>query len=135
MSLALLPFLTAAQERLPVIDMHLHAYPVLAPSSDPVLQAVPEISGLELPVDPEEHYHATIHGMDCHMGIGPDDPRLEPSDKLAQERRLPIGIYSSGGPPGAPYYHDHLFRMSLGDPVLMEPVLVRYPDLQVYLLL
>jgi uncharacterized protein len=45
-----------------------------------------------------------------------------------------LRIHSSGGPPGAPYFHDRRFRVSLGDPVLLEPVLLRHPELKVYLM-
>jgi hypothetical protein len=69
-----------------------------------------------------------------YQGVSPADPRLEPYYGLAESRGLPVGLHSSGGPPGAPYYHDSRFRVSLGDPILLEPVLLRHPRLKVYLM-
>ncbi|MFH1763805.1 MAG: amidohydrolase family protein [Gemmatimonadota bacterium] len=70
-----------------------------------------------------------------HIGMAPNDPRLEPYYALAEELDLPVGIHTGIGPPGTPYDPccPH-FRVTLGNPILVEEVLVRHPRLRVYLM-
>jgi len=60
-------------------------------------------------------------------GVAADDPRLEPWWALAEELELPVAI--SLGPPSrtAP---DPRYRVALGDPLRLEPVLLRHPRLR-----
>ena len=70
-----------------------------------------------------------------HLGMAPDDPRLEPYYALAEELDIPVGIHTGIGPPGMPYLPGlQGFRVTLGNPVLVEEVLVRHPRLRVYLM-
>ena len=70
-----------------------------------------------------------------HLGLTPDDPRLEPYYALAEELDVPIGIHTGIGPPGTPYLPGcQGFRVTLGNPALVEEVLVRHPRLRVYLM-
>lgn len=67
--------------------------------------------------------------MSQYAGLAPDDPKLEPLFALAEEVDRPVGIHIAGigGPtPG--------YRVSLGDPLLLEPVLVKHPKLRVYVM-
>jgi hypothetical protein len=64
-----------------------------------------------------------------YAGLAPSDPKLEPLFALAEEVDRPVGIHIAGigGPiPG--------FRVSLGDPLLLEPVLIKHPKLRVYVM-
>jgi predicted TIM-barrel fold metal-dependent hydrolase len=70
-----------------------------------------------------------------HRGMAPSDPRLEPYFALAEEMDIPVGIHTGLGPPGTPY--DPCcpnFRVTLGNPVLVEEVLIRHPRLRLYLM-
>jgi uncharacterized protein len=70
----------------------------------------------------------------AYEGVSPDDARLEPYYYLAEELGVPVGIHASLGPPGTPYFHAPRFRVTLGDPKLLEPVLLRHPRLRIYLM-
>lgn len=64
-----------------------------------------------------------------YAGLAPSDPKLEPLFALAEELDVPVGIHIAGigGPiPG--------YRVALGDPLLLEPVLLRHPKLRVYVM-
>jgi len=68
-------------------------------------------------------------------GMVPNDPRMEPYYALAEERDIPVGIHTGLGPQGTPY--DSCcpnFRVTLGNPVLVEEVLIRHPRLRIYLM-
>jgi predicted TIM-barrel fold metal-dependent hydrolase len=70
-----------------------------------------------------------------YMGMAPNDPRMEPYYALAEEMDIPAGIHTGIGPPGTPY--DPIspnFRVTLGNPILFEEVLVRHPRLRLYLM-
>lgn len=62
-----------------------------------------------------------------YNGISPADPRLEPYFALAEELDLPVLIHTLGI--GAPLPG---FRSAAGNPLLLEPVLVRHPKLRLF---
>jgi len=70
-----------------------------------------------------------------YIGMAPNDPRLEPYFALAEEMDIPVGIHTGLGPAGTPY--DPCcpnFRVTLGNPILVEEVLIRHPRLRIYLM-
>ena len=67
-------------------------------------------------------------------GMAPNDPKLEPYWKLAEELDIPVGIHIGPGPPGAAYLGLTKYRMALSDPLLLEDVLVRHPHLRLYVM-
>lgn len=67
--------------------------------------------------------------MAQYEGVAPDDPRLEPLWALAEELGVPVAIHMGPGEPGQPYAKGG-YRVGLGDPMLLEPVLVRHPRLR-----
>lgn len=67
-----------------------------------------------------------------YAGIAPDDPRLEPYFALAEELDIPVGIHIGPGPPGTAYFATPSYRVAAGDPLRLEPVLIRHPKLRVY---
>ena len=70
-----------------------------------------------------------------HIGMVMNDPRLEPYYALAEELDIPVGIHTGYGPPGTPYLPGlQGFRVTLGNPVLVEEVLIRHPRLRPYMM-
>lgn len=64
-----------------------------------------------------------------YAGLAPGDPKLAQLFALAEELDVPVGIHIAGigGPiPG--------YRVALGDPLLLEPVLLKHPKLRVYVM-
>ena len=69
-----------------------------------------------------------------YEGIAPNDPKMEPIWALAEELDLPVGLHTGLAPPRTPYTCCPKFRNSLGNPALLEEVLIRHPKLRVYLM-
>lgn len=65
-----------------------------------------------------------------YEGVRPDDPRLESLWVLAEELDVPVAIHLGTGGPGEPYSGGG-YRVALGDPLLLEPVLFRHPKLRI----
>jgi len=61
-----------------------------------------------------------------YSGIPPNDPKLDPYYALAEEYDVPAWIHVCGG--GAMGYPD--FRVKYGNPVLVEDVIEKFPDLR-----
>ena len=69
-----------------------------------------------------------------YSGMAPNDPQMERYWALAEELDIPVGLHTGLGPPNTPYQCCPKFRTSLGNPALLEEVLVRHPKLRVYLM-
>lgn len=63
-----------------------------------------------------------------------NDPVYEPYLKLCEQYGIPVAYHTGGGPKMTPYRGRPEFRLSLGDPLLIEDVLVMYPNLKIYLM-
>ena len=66
-------------------------------------------------------------------GLSPSDPALEPYFALAEELDIPVGIHTGTSFPGTPYQGHPRFRLALGNPLLLEDLLVRHPKLRVFI--
>jgi uncharacterized protein len=70
-----------------------------------------------------------------YEGMSPADPLLDPYFALAEELDIPVGIHMGEGPPGGPNVDGYSkYRVQLGDPLLLEDVLIRHPKLRVYVM-
>lgn len=69
-----------------------------------------------------------------YVGIGPDDDRMDPYWAVAERLDIPVGIHIGPGPPGVIYLGSGDYRASLHSALTLEPVLVRYPALRVYVM-
>jgi predicted TIM-barrel fold metal-dependent hydrolase len=76
--------------------------------------------------------HLTVIGeiMAQYEGVPVNDPRLDQLWALAVELDVPVAIHMGPGEPGQPY-SGGAYSAALGDPLLLEPVLRKYPKLRV----
>jgi uncharacterized protein len=77
---------------------------------------------------------ATVLGevLAQYAGLSPSDPVLDPYWRLAEELDVPVMIHMGTSFPGTAYAGYPAFRLSLGNPMLLEEVLVRYPRLRIW---
>ncbi len=76
-----------------------------------------------------------------YAGIPPDDPRLEPYLAIAAELDVPVGIHLGFAAPGVAYAASRFpphkspnYSGRAGSPLLLEPVLTRFPKLRLYVM-
>ncbi|MEN8007884.1 MAG: amidohydrolase family protein [Candidatus Krumholzibacteriota bacterium] len=62
------------------------------------------------------------------------DPFFDPYLKICEENGIPVAIHTGGGPPEVNYRGAPNARLVLGNPLLIEDVLVKYPKLKIYLM-
>ena len=67
-----------------------------------------------------------------YAGLRPDHPDLEPYFALAEELDLPVGIHMGLGPPGAAYKGMKDYRMMDSNPLYLEEVLIRHPNMRLF---
>ena len=70
--------------------------------------------------------------MGQYSGLHPADPILAPYWKLAEELDVPVMIHMGTSFAGTAYSGYPEFRLSLGNPLLLEDVLVRHPRLRLW---
>lgn len=69
-----------------------------------------------------------------YLGLSLGDSVFEPYLALAEELDIPVGIHTGLVPAGTPYTCCPKFRVTYGNPVLIEEVLVKHPKLRIYLM-
>jgi len=69
-----------------------------------------------------------------YLGLSLSDTLFEPYLTLAEELDIPVGVHTGLGPAGTPYTCCPKFRVTYGNPVLLEEVLVKHPKLRIYLM-
>jgi uncharacterized protein len=67
-----------------------------------------------------------------YAGYSPSDPVFDPYWAIAEKHGIPVAIHTGGAPPRTPYTCCPKFRLRLGDPLLLEDMLVKYPRAKVY---
>jgi hypothetical protein len=67
-------------------------------------------------------------------GVSPNDPTMEPIWALAEDLDIPVGLHTGLAPSRTPYRCCPKYRTSLGNPALLEEVLIRHPRLRIYLM-
>jgi predicted TIM-barrel fold metal-dependent hydrolase len=66
-----------------------------------------------------------------YLGLAPTDPTLELYLALAEQLDIPVGIHTGLGPPNSPFEGAPKFRVSLGNPMLLEELIIRHPKLRI----
>jgi predicted TIM-barrel fold metal-dependent hydrolase len=80
------------------------------------------------------HLKAMSEVTSQYSGMTPSDERLEPYLALAEELGVPVGIHVGLSGRGVTYTEHPDFRISNGRPLLLEPMLVRHPNLRFYVM-
>jgi predicted TIM-barrel fold metal-dependent hydrolase len=68
-----------------------------------------------------------------YAGLDPSDPFLEPYWALAEAMDIPVMIHTGTSFPGTAYARYPNFRLRLGNPLLLEDVLVKHPKLRLWI--
>ena len=69
-----------------------------------------------------------------YSGTTLSDSIWQPYLRICAKYDIPVAVHTGGGDPGGTYSWAPKARLALGDPYLIEEVLVRYPKLRIYLM-
>lgn len=69
-----------------------------------------------------------------YSGTTLSDDVWQPYLKICEKYDIPVAVHTGGGDPGGTYSWAPKARLSLGDPYLIEDVLVNYPKLRIYMM-
>ena len=72
--------------------------------------------------------------MAVYHGRTLNDPIYAPYLALCEKYNIPVAYHTGGGFPNAQFFGWRNYRIALGDPMLIEDVLVKYPKLRLYLM-
>ena len=62
------------------------------------------------------------------------DPELEPYLAICERMEIPVALHTGMAPPGTPYNCCPKFRTHLGNPQLIEDVLIKHPRMKIQLM-
>lgn len=62
------------------------------------------------------------------------DSIWQPYLRICEKYDIPVAVHTGGGDPGGTYSWSPRARLKLGDPYLIEDVLVKYPKIRIYLM-
>lgn len=69
-----------------------------------------------------------------YSGTTLSDEIWQPYLRICEKYDIPVAVHTGGGDPGGTYSWSPNARLRLGDPYLIEDVLVKYPKLRIYLM-
>lgn len=74
-----------------------------------------------------------------YRGLRLDDTIYDPYFALAAELDIPVGVHLGEGPPGGAHFlgsggRPSRYRVSLGSPLQLEAILVKYPRVRIYVM-
>ncbi len=104
------------------------------------LLASPLIGGGDEPVNSlrdafnSGRYQALAEFGPQYSGLAPNAAELDPYFALAEELDIPVGIHIGLAPPGIANDGQSKYRMRLSNALLLEEVLVKHPDLRLYVM-
>jgi hypothetical protein len=67
-------------------------------------------------------------------GTSLSDEIWQPYLRICEKYDIPVAVHTGGGDPGGTYSWSPKARLKLGDPYLIEDVLVKYPKLRIYMM-
>ncbi|MDX2047295.1 MAG: amidohydrolase family protein [Chitinophagaceae bacterium] len=69
-----------------------------------------------------------------YSGTTLSDSIWQPYLRVCEKYDIPVAVHTGGGDPGGTYSWSPKARLKLGDPYLIEDVLVKYPKLRIYIM-
>jgi len=69
-----------------------------------------------------------------YSGTTLSDSAWAPYLEICEQYDIPVAVHTGGGAPGGTYAWAPKARLSMGDPYLIEDVLVRHPNLRIYIM-
>ena len=69
-----------------------------------------------------------------YSGTTLSDSIWQPYLRICERYDIPVAVHTGGGDPGGTYSWSPKARLKMGDPYLIEDVLVKYPKLRIYLM-
>ena len=69
-----------------------------------------------------------------YSGTTLSDDIWQPYLRICEKYDIPVAVHTGGGDPGGTYSWSPKARLTLGDPYLIENVLVKYPRLRIYIM-
>lgn len=69
-----------------------------------------------------------------YNGTTLSDAIWQPYLRICEKYDIPVAVHTGGGDPGGTYSWSPKARLKMGDPYLIEDVLVKYPKLRIYLM-
>ena len=69
-----------------------------------------------------------------YSGTTLSDSVWQPYLRICEKYDIPVAVHTGGGDPGGTYSWSPKARLKLGDPYLIEDVLVKYPKLRIYMM-
>jgi hypothetical protein len=69
-----------------------------------------------------------------YAGVAFDDPRMQPYYALAERLGIPVAFHTHSGPPLTARQCCPAFRIANGNPLLLENLLLKYPNLKVQIM-
>jgi predicted TIM-barrel fold metal-dependent hydrolase len=69
-----------------------------------------------------------------YSGTTLSDSIWQPYLRICEKYDIPVAVHTGGGDPGGTSSWSPKARLTLGDPYLIEDVLIRYPKLRIYLM-
>ena len=69
-----------------------------------------------------------------YSGTTLSDAIWQPYLRICEKYDIPVAVHTGGGDPGGTYSWAPKARLKLGDPYLIEDVLVKYPKLRIYMM-
>lgn len=69
-----------------------------------------------------------------YSGGSLSDSGWQPYLRICERYDIPVAVHTGGGDPGGTYSWSPKARLPLGDPYLIEDVLVKYPKLRIYIM-